>query len=144
MAQRLTPRLESLAPDSTYLHIHVVSSRFRFTREEDVMEKPIAGFLQAGAAYMFFAAGLFGGDALLLLAPAIVSGAAGLLLWGRASRRTTASSDEQAPPPDPRLNQVQDALLALQDDVTQIREDRDFMRSLYSGSSSQSNSVSKQ
>lgn len=107
------------------------------------MEKPIAGLLQAGAAYMFFAAGMFGGDALLLVAPAVVSGAAGLLLWGRANRQRTPTASELAQPADPRLNQVQDTLAALQDDLSQIREDRDFMRNLYSGRSSQANPVTQ-
>lgn len=107
------------------------------------MEKPIAGLLQAGAAYMFFAAGMFGGDALLLVAPAVVSGAAGLLLWGRASRQRTPTAEELALPADPRLNQVQDTLKALQDDLSQIREDRDFMRNLYSGRSPQTKPVTQ-
>lgn len=99
------------------------------------MEKPIAVFLQAGAACMFFAAGLFGGDALLLLAPAVISGAAGLMLWGRGNR-PTEQAVEPANLPDPRLGQVQEALAALQDDVTHLREDREFMLNLYAGSRS--------
>ena len=94
------------------------------------MEKPIAAFLQAGAAYMFFAAGAYGGDATLLIAPAIVSGVAGLVLWGRAARQSERLLSGPAQP-DARGAQVQEAIVSLQNDLSQLREDRDFMRELY-------------
>jgi len=82
---------------------------------------------------MFFAAGAFDGDAILLLAPAVVSGVSGLLLWSRGNRQGVQPAE---PPrlPDPRLDQVQETLAALQDDIAHLREDREFMRNLYAGS----------
>jgi len=94
------------------------------------MEKPIAAFLQAGAAYMFFAAGMFGGDATLLIVPAVVSGVAGLALWGRASRRSQ-NALPQTPQADPRLGRVQDAIAHLQDNIAELREERDVLKTLY-------------
>ena len=98
------------------------------------MDKPIAGiaaFLQAGSAFMFFAVGAFGpGDAVLLLAPATASGIAGLMLWGRAVK---SEPKERKEPPaiqgqSPRLEEI---LAGLQEDVAQLREDREFYRALY-------------
>ena len=98
------------------------------------MDKPIAGiaaFLQAGSAFMFFAAGAFGpGDAALLLGPALASGAAGLMLWGRAVR-SDAGQRREPPAVPPPSSRVEEILAGLQEDVAQLREDREFYRALY-------------
>jgi hypothetical protein len=96
------------------------------------MEKPIAAFLQAGAGFMLYAAGAFGGDAVLLIAPALASGAAGLWLWGRSARTVLPGRTSQtvlsATDQDPDA-----ALRSLQEEVAQLREDRAFYQELYSG-----------
>jgi hypothetical protein len=95
------------------------------------MEKSISVFLQASSAFMFFSAGAFGGDAILLLAPAIVSGVAGVALWGRAASGVTLGRKESRPALEPAPTQVMEALSALQDEVAQLRQDREFYRELY-------------
>ena len=96
------------------------------------MDKPIGGFLQASAAFMFFAAGAFGGDAVLLLLPAAISGIAGLHLWSRGARPAL-------PPKDPpaslerQVTEVQSSLVSLHEEVRQLREGREFYEQLYPG-----------
>jgi hypothetical protein len=97
------------------------------------MERWIAGFLQLMAAILFFVMGAEGDDAFLLVIPAVVSGVSGLLLWNRARR------EEPVIPPSPapralegsKVDRIEDALTALQADVAQLREDREFYRELY-------------
>jgi hypothetical protein len=96
------------------------------------MDKPIGAFLQAGAAFMFYAAGAFGGDAMLLLVPAAASGVAGLLLWARGSK-TALPPGEQSVLLERQMGQVQESLESLHKDVQHLREDRDFFEKLYPG-----------
>lgn len=95
------------------------------------MDKPIAAFLQASSAFMFFAAGAFGpGEGALLFAPAVASGVAGLMLWGRAAKGE-AGGRNQPPALEAHSSRAEEILAGLQEDVAQLREDREFYRALY-------------
>ena len=102
------------------------------------MDKWIAGFLQAGGAVLFFVAGAIGDEAsLLLLAPAVASSVSGMLLWGRD--RSAAQPPVVAPREAPRsiegkVDRIEDTLVALQRELSDLREDRDFFRDLYAES----------
>lgn len=96
------------------------------------MEKWIAGFLQLMAALLFFIVGAEGDDALFLFIPAFVAGVSGLLLWGRERRAEPIIPSR----PEPRalegkVDRIEDTLTALQADIAQLREDREFFRELY-------------
>ena len=94
------------------------------------MDKPIAAFLQAGAAAMFTIVGLSDGDAVLLAVPAVASAVAGLMLWGRAAREGIAPRKEP-PAVKSESARMEEMLAALQEDVAQLRQDREFYRELY-------------
>jgi hypothetical protein len=96
------------------------------------MDKPIGGFLQASAAFMFFAAGAFGGDAVLLLLPAAISGIAGLHLWSRGAKPALPPTDPPASL-ERQVTEVQSSLVSLHEEVRQLREGRDFYEQLYPG-----------
>lgn len=97
------------------------------------MEKWIAGFLQAGSAFMFFATGAIGEDALLLLLPAVVSGVSGLLLWNRDRQQAAAlpPAPREARPLEAKVDRIEDTLAVLQGEIAHLREDREFFRELY-------------
>lgn len=100
------------------------------------MEKHIAAFLQAGAAVLFVSAGIGAGVddvyGLVFGLPAVGSAIAGLLLWGRAAQRSLPARDEPAAL-GAQVERVEERLIALQDEVARLREDRDFFQALYSG-----------
>ena len=100
------------------------------------MDKPIAAvaaFLQASSASMIFAVGAIGpGYVALLIPPAIASGIAGLMLWGRAAKGESKGRKEP-PALEARSSRVEEILVGLQEDVAQLREDREFYRALYAG-----------
>ena len=96
------------------------------------MEKWIAGFLQAGSAFMFFAAGAFGDAAVLLIAPAAVSGISGLLLWNRDRKEAAPLPPAREPRPlEAKVDRIEDTLAVLQSEISHLREDREFFRELY-------------
>jgi hypothetical protein len=94
------------------------------------MDKLIGGSLQVGAAFMFFAAGAFGGDAVLLLLPAALSGVAGVHLWSRGARLSLPPAKEPAQL-ERQVAQVQDSLESLHAEVRQLREGKEFYGQLY-------------
>jgi len=101
------------------------------------MDRGIAIFLQVSAAIMLGTLGsvVVHHDtvAVLLLVGGVGFGSAGLILWGRAARLSVTA--KQAPRTlDPPSTRLEEALIALQQDVAQLREDRDFYQRLYSGS----------
>lgn len=96
------------------------------------MEKWIAGFLQASSAFMFFAAGAFGHEAVLLLGPAAVSGISGLLLWNRTRKEAPVLPPTREPRPlEAKVDRIEDTLAVLQSEIAHLREDREFFRELY-------------
>ena len=97
---------------------------------ESRMDKPIAAFLQAGAAVMFAIIGATDGDAILLVVPAVASGVAGLMLWGRAAREG-ALPRKEPPALKSESARMEEMLTSLQEDVAQLRQDREFYRELY-------------
>ena len=100
------------------------------------MDKAIGGFLQASAAFMFFAAGAFGGDAVLLLLPAALSGVAGVHLWSRSGKQRLPSAEQPARL-ETQLDQVRESLDALHTEVRQLRDNQEFFGQLYPGASEQ-------
>ena len=97
------------------------------------MEKWIAGFLQAGGAFMFFAAGAVGNDGILLLAPALISGVSGLLLWSRVPSAPPAVAPREEPRQlEAKVDRIEDTLGSLQAEIAHLRDDREFFSELYS------------
>lgn len=96
------------------------------------MEKWIAGFLQAGSAFLFFAAGAFGDDGMFMLVPAAISGVSGLLLWSRDRKAPEAIVARREPAPlEVKVDRIENTLALLQGDLTQLQEDREFFSELY-------------
>ena len=95
-----------------------------------MMEKPISILLQAGAALMFVHAGT-GGNAVLLVGPAIVSGIAGLMLWTRSMGGGVVGGRHSPATLEGGTARVEELRAGLQEDVSDLREDRDFYRELY-------------
>lgn len=99
------------------------------------MDKWIAGFLQAGAAVLLFVGGgqfaaVDDVYAIVLGLPAVASGIAGLLLWGR-SERASLSAKEETITLQGQVARVEELAASLNEDVIQLREDREFFRKLY-------------
>lgn len=103
------------------------------------MEKWIAALLQVGGAALFFMAGAISDEeSLLVMIPAAASSVSGMLLWGRAqlSGRSTPMALPAADPPRPleiKVDRIEDTLSAVQRELIELREDREFMRELYAG-----------
>jgi hypothetical protein len=96
------------------------------------MEKWIAAFLQLMAALLFFVMGAEGDEALLLIIPAVASGVSGLLLWNRGRTAPALAAPKEEPRPiEAKVDRIEDTLTALQGEIAQLREDRDFYRELY-------------
>jgi hypothetical protein len=100
------------------------------------LEKTIAISLQAAAGVLFVAAGAGArvDDVQLFLfgIPAIASGIGGLMLWGRAAVAPVAPVKE-IPSPATEIMQLQETLSSLQNEVMQVRQDREFFQELYAG-----------
>ena len=107
------------------------------------MEKWIAAFLQAGGAALFFTAGLISDEvSLLVLVPAAASSISGMLLWGRAQLSRPPTPVPLAPanparPLESKVDRIEDTLSAVQRELIELREDREFMRELYAGAEPQ-------
>lgn len=97
------------------------------------MEKWIAAFLQLSAALMFFVAGAVDDVAILLLLPGVIAGVSGLLLWNRDRTAPPAIAPREEPRPlAAKVDRIEDTLLALQAEISRMREDREFFSELYS------------
>ena len=100
------------------------------------LDKSIAIFLQAGAAALLVTAGAGArvDDVYLFLfgLPGIAAGVSGLLLWGRKE----STQPEVAPKPEPLAIRgdtvaIQEMLSSMQNEISQLREDREFYQELY-------------
>jgi hypothetical protein len=95
-----------------------------------ILEKWIAAALQAAAGVLFVLTGDTGEVGILF--PALAAGVAGLLLWGKAARGKVRRPEQpRSSRIESQVARMEETLVALQEDVGDLRQDRDFYRELY-------------
>jgi len=100
------------------------------------LDRAIGAFLQVSAGALCYISGsMFIADdvAVLLLLPAAGLGASGLALWSRAGRSARVGKEPEQL--DTQVAQLRELISSMQVDMSQLREERDFLRDLNSGSS---------